>query len=277
LDKLSESKHILNHDIIEKFKEYHSNHYDPGFKRLNNLNKLTDKRQIDIDNNYNNNEKLTNNYYNINYNDTEQIMGEDKKSINDFNDEIKNAQRRNLNNYEVMHRYSIGINIDNSSNNSICYHKVQKWFAYIFDNKIVIEDFHDDKYRNQLFLEDSKYKLSAIKLSSNNHLLMAFSSKSFNVEKRKDKEFDFSDLTSYNVFEEESLNNNQNTNTNNKIKVKIRINPYIFIWDCKELSSGESQIPVFKNITKLSIKHNKIHDCEFSPLNNLCIFSSKVF
>jgi len=262
-------------DILEKFQEYHSNHYEQGFKRLNindqyNENKLTYSFQD------NDKENINKNYYKDNFNNKELMICSNKikDMYNNINQDFLSIQKRNLNNYEIQHRYCLGINIDFSLNKSICYHKLQKWFAYIFDNKIIIEDFGDEEFRKQIFLEDSKYKLSGLKLSPNNNYLIAFSTNAFLVEKRKDKEFDFSDLTSYNVFEEESLNNNAVSKDNNKVTVNIKVNPYIFIWDCKEFSE-ENQVPVFKNITKLSIKHNRIQDCEFSPQNNLCVFSSQ--
>lgn len=266
-------------DVLEKFKENYNNHYDPGIKKLTNLNNKNNNSNNNNQEKLINNENLNNNYYQDYYNNTEQIIPTDQNNniLNNLNENFLKAQKRNLNNYEIVHRYCLGINIDYMLNKSFCFHKMQKWFAFIFDNKVIIEDFGAECDRKQIFLEDSKYKLSAVKLSPNNNFLMAFSTNAFIVQKRKDKEFDFSDLTSYNVFEEESFNNN-NLNSNNKVTVNVKVNPYIFIWDCKEFSEEkENNAPVFKNITKLSIKHNKILDCEFSPQNNLCIFSSNLF
>ena len=222
-------------DILEKFKEYYTNHYDPSTEKIlhNKDNKFP--------------------YY------------ADSTDDKYLNDEIFNIQQKNINNYIIEHKYSMGIDINFNFNKIICYHKIQKWFAFIYDNKVIIEDFSEDENRKQTFLEDSKYKLTCIKISTNNNYLLSYSTNSFQIENNKNKDADYFNF-SYNVFEEESFNNINSTIN--------KINPYIFIWDCKDSSHLK---PNFKNITKLSIKHNKIFDCEFSPQNNLCVFSSKFF
>lgn len=286
-------------DILEKFQDYYANNLDPGYKRLskqnyeakandmnavNNLNSINANKEINNinrinnanDNSENNPDYNYNNIYFSNANDTEE-----NRNLHNLNEEIFNIQRKNINNYLIEHRYSLGINIDLTSNKNICYHKTQKWFAYIFDSKIILEDFSIEENRRQIFLDDSKYRLSAVKISANNNYLMAYSTHSFHIEKKKDKEFDFSDLNSYNVFEEESLNTNTNNNNNNlnnlndinTTNITTKVNPYIFIWDIKDFNFDD-EIPAYKNITKVSIKHSKILDCEFSPQNNLCVFSS---
>ena len=59
-------------------------------------------------------------------------------------------------------------------NNSFVYHKIEKWFAYISHNLIVIENFQQEQNRSQRILSHSQDKLSALKISSNNKILYAY-------------------------------------------------------------------------------------------------------
>ena len=52
-------------------------------------------------------------------------------------------------------------------NNSFVYHKTEKWFAYISNNLIVIENFQQEQNRSQRILSHSQDKLAALKISSN--------------------------------------------------------------------------------------------------------------
>jgi hypothetical protein len=281
-------------DIAEKYNKY----FNENFVSNNNNNNR--QKTILINNNNTQEEKEDegegegednniNSSYNS-FNDIYKLQKEKNKqnafkyndnNVNNNNDnDIINIIERNINNYTISQKYNLGIDIDISLNHNFCFHKIHKWFAYIFNNKIIIEDFSNEDFRKQIFFDESKYKLSAVKTSPNNNYLISFSINSFIIEKETNKEFDFSDLNSYNVFEEESFQNlnlsNNHSNNKSKIsKIKIKINPHIFIWDIKNFLI-EDENPIYKNITKISIKHNKIFDVEFSPQNNLCIFSSKI-
>ena len=63
----------------------------------------------------------------------------------------------------------------NGNKNSFCYHKIEKWFAYITSNLIIIENFSIEKNRPQQILNDSKYDLKTIKISQNNKILYSTS------------------------------------------------------------------------------------------------------
>ena len=63
-----------------------------------------------------------------------------------------------------------------SNKNSFCYHKTEKWFAYITSNLIIIENFSIEKNRPQEILKDSEYELETIKISQNNKILYSTSS-----------------------------------------------------------------------------------------------------
>ncbi len=61
----------------------------------------------------------------------------------------------------------------NENNFSFCYHKTEKWFAYINKNLIIIENFSIECNRPQKILNESLYDLSSIKISNNNKILYA--------------------------------------------------------------------------------------------------------
>ena len=63
----------------------------------------------------------------------------------------------------------------NGNKNSFCYHKIEKWFAYITSNLIIIENFSIEKNRPQQILNDSQFDLKTIKISQNNKILYSTS------------------------------------------------------------------------------------------------------
>jgi hypothetical protein len=78
--------------------------------------------------------------------------------------------------YEVNLDYIFGINMHNA--NSLCFHKKEKWVAYLNKNLIIIENFQEETERKQIILpcvvSNNNY-LDAVKLSENGKILMAYS------------------------------------------------------------------------------------------------------
>ena len=81
----------------------------------------------------------------------------------------------------ITNSYLIGSNILPNSipkNSLICYHKIDKWVAYINHNVVVIENFHNQQMKDQIILKEHTYgpfkitnKLTSLKLSNGGRIL----------------------------------------------------------------------------------------------------------
>ena len=57
----------------------------------------------------------------------------------------------------------------------MCFHKDQKWVAFLNKNLVIIENFENDSNRTQKILKDSKSYLNTVKISENGSIIMAYS------------------------------------------------------------------------------------------------------
>jgi hypothetical protein len=174
------------------------------------------------------------------YNREDEI--EEKNLAQQTNDprNIKSSQG-----YDVKLNYCFGINThcfsygNPTRPSSICFHKKEKWVAYLNNNLIIIENFQDERNRNQKILSDSKVGLDVIKISENGKILIAYST---NLEKKS---------------------------TNISKQIKKPLPQILFYMYNPEYDNN------FRLINITNIKHDRLLNCEISPQNNLCIVISK--
>ena len=202
--------------------------------------------------------------------------GNTEKTFQKYNgSDFKNKPLEpNKYNLSVNLSYALGANLnfpklnEDNLDDLICFHKKDKWIAYLNRNLIVIENFDDineDNHNRQVSVsgephtrqkilnEISKnYYLNSLKLSENGRILMAYSKQGENSEKVM-------------------TTTNKKTNTSYPIIL-------FFSYNSESLNNIENttdQKPVFTLINKIKLKHSNIISCEISTQNNLCLVLSK--
>lgn len=245
-------KKPISKEQIDKLSQINNDLLNPGIFQGNYFHE-TEKEKVNITNR--SNLSLVNQfeqYFNNKFVDSGKENIYDRLDENDG--KISSQQRNDSLNikysqgYDAKLNYCFGINTHSfeKSNHyrtsSICFHKKEKWVAYLNQNLIIIENFQDDRNRNQKILSDSKVGLDVIKISENGKILFAYST---NLGK-KGKE-------SSNIRKQ---NNNQ-------------LPQILFYMYNPEYDNN------FRLINITNIKHNRLINCEISPQNNLCIVISK--
>jgi hypothetical protein len=157
--------------------------------------------------------------------------------------------------YQGNLEYIYGININTHTDSidsnfkyfgqlsSICFHKIDKWIAYLNSNLIIVENFGEESNtcnsQNIINLNESKVYLDVVKMSPNCKVLMAYSTYSHlnEIENRKS-------------------------------------NPVIIFYNYNRDRDNKELISKFSLLNKIVIKHKYIRDCEISPQNNICLVIS---
>lgn len=179
--------------------------------------------------------------------------------------------------FNVHNSYLLGGNVISNSipkNNLFCYHKEDKWVAYLNHNLIIIENFHSDEKRDQLILLDHKINssLDSIKLSNGGRILYAAANKQKGKNSvivfysyRKNT-FDY--INKFTLPSEAFINDYSISPLNNMCIILYNKNCI----SCVDFGAGEELISVSsvdRNNTFLNLKwNNYISELEFCTVNS---------
>lgn len=113
----------------------------------------------------------------------EMLQDKDKKFQMDINkdQQFQSNQLTHKVKIDICPHYRMGINSD--ARISFCFHKDEKWIAYLCHNLVIIECFDKDRDRQQTVLKDSNSYLDSLKISENQNILYSYS------KLRKDQQF----------------------------------------------------------------------------------------
>ena len=163
--KTKNIKQSLNQNLYDNLTEMNKPIHENIYINENEENEIKNERKLD--------DKSKNLFV---LNKFEEYYSE-KYGHNNSNEQpdvnIYNSNDKQRTKFDLEFKYVLGINTKSIS--SMCFHKDQKWVAFLNKNLVIIENFENDSNRTQKILKDSKSYLNTVKISENGSIIMAYS------------------------------------------------------------------------------------------------------